>query len=284
VKLRVAVLAALGVAVPLTQARVDASIDALGPEPDTLSVWTGPVVRSFSFGFADVLADLYWLRAVQYYGRQKLDSASEGYVDLLPLLETAAELDPRFTVVYRYGAVFLSEPIPVGAGRPEAGVAFLGKGADRNPENWQLRQEEGMFTSVYLNDPIRASQTLSRAATIPGAPWWMSSLAAFVLTSGGEYEASVRMWTLLYEQAPPGPLKANAESQLLVARSRLLARQVEDQVRAYREKSSDASSTLRQLRGRGVITADADVSGTPFDYDPESGSVRVSRNSPHWRR
>ena len=74
--------------------------------------------------------DLYWLRAVQYYGRQKLLDAPTGYADLRPLLETAAELDPRFEIVYRYGAVFLSEAMPVGAGQPEAGVALLKKGAE----------------------------------------------------------------------------------------------------------------------------------------------------------
>ena len=30
---------------------------ALGPEPDVSSVWTGPVVRALSLGFADFLAD-----------------------------------------------------------------------------------------------------------------------------------------------------------------------------------------------------------------------------------
>ena len=49
----------------------------MGPEPDISSVWTGRVVRALSLGYSDLLADLYWMRAVQYYGRQK--NAGMGY-------------------------------------------------------------------------------------------------------------------------------------------------------------------------------------------------------------
>ena len=100
--------------VPRAQMSVDAARSNLGPEPDVSSVWTGKVAKALSFGFADVLADLYWMRAIQYYGTQK--QIGTGFANLYPLLDTAVELDPRFSIVYRYGAVFLSEPLPIGAG------------------------------------------------------------------------------------------------------------------------------------------------------------------------
>ena len=270
--------------VPLSQIRVDRRLESLGPPPDTRSVWTGPVVRAFSFGFRDVLADLYWLRAIQYYGREKIGGAADSYVDLLPLLDTAAELDPRYLIVYRYGAVFLSEAPPAGAGRPKDGVAFLAKGADRNPHQWQLRQDQGLFTALYLNDPNRASEILMRASEIPNAPPWMQSLAALVLTNGGELEGAIRLWQLLAEQAPPGPMRENAESQLMVARNRLLAKQVEQQVRAYKEKTGEGALSLNDLFARGAISTNVDLAGVPFQYLEETGRVIVSRSSPHWRR
>lgn len=270
--------------VPLTQGRIDAAVEKLGPEPDVSSVWTGPVVRAFSLGFREILSDLYWLRAVQYYGRQKLIEAPTGYADLQPLLETAAELDPRFEIVYRYGAVFLSEARPVGAGQPEAGIAFLGKGADRNPTNWRLRQDQGLFASVYLDDAPRGAQLLLQAAEIPGAAPWLKPLAAQVLGQGGALEASIQMWTIIREQSEPGILRDNAEAQLKVVQNRLVARTLQERIAEYRERTGDLGATLDELRARGVIGSTRDLADVPFEFNPADGSIAVSKQSPLWRR
>ncbi len=279
-----AVLLLAAALVPVTQGRIDGALEAMGPEPDVSSVWTGPVVRAFSLGFSDVLADLYWLRAVQYYGRQKQLEAPTGYADLAPLLETAAELDRRFEIVYRYGAVFLSEPRPIGAGQAEKGVAFLKKGADRNPNNWRLRQDQGLFTFVYLGDASEGSKVLLQGAEVPGAAPWMKPLAAQVLANGGDLEASVQMWSIIRDQSEPGVLRDNAEAQLQVVQNRLVARQIQDRIAKYQSGTGDRTSTLEELRARGVVSTTRDLAGVPFDFDPAAGTVAISRTSPLWRR
>jgi len=270
--------------VPALEGRIDRKIEAMGPEPDVSSVWTGPVVRAFSLGFSDALADLYWLRAVQYYGREKVANAPARYADLAPLLETSAELDPRFEIVYRYGAVFLSEPPPIGAGRPEAGVAFLKKGADRNPLNWSLRQDQGYFTFLYLDDALGGSAVLRQASEIPGSAPWLKPMAAKVLADGGNLEASLQMWTIIRDQSEPGVLRINAESQLEVVKNRLFARQLQEQIAVYRTRTGDKTSTLLELRAKGAIPGVSDLAGVPFDFDPATGEVSISRSSPLWRR
>lgn len=267
--------------VPTAQWRVDREQAALGPAPDVSSVWTGRVVKALSAGFADLLADLYWMRAIQYYGSQKISGG--GFANLSPLLETAAELDQRFSIVYRYGAVFLSEPAPIGAGKPETGVALLAKGADRNPADWHLRQEEGLFTFFYLNDPLRGSQILQKAAKIPGAPDWMSALGAQILNKGGELEAALNMWMIIKEQSEPGILRDNAADQIKIVRSRILARDMTRAIQAYRERGGAATSLL-ELRRAGVIREAVDLAGVEFAYAPESGTLSIARTSPLWRR
>ncbi len=276
----VALLVAAGI-VPAAQSRVDEARRSLGPEPDVSSVWTGRVVKALSVGFSDLLADLYWMRAVQYYGAQKL--AGTGFANLSPLLETAAELDHRFSIVYRYGAVFLSEPIPIGAGQPKAGVALLSKGADRNPLDWRLRQEQGLFTFFYLNDAKAGSEILHQASGVPGAPDWMAALAAQVLARGGELEAALSMWSIIYQQSESGILRDNARDQIKIVRSRILARDIQERIRAYREKTGQTASSLRELRRAGVIPGFLDLAGVEFDFDEEDGTVTISRRSPLWR-
>jgi len=282
VKRLIAALLMAGGLVPAAQSRVDGERSAMGPEPDVSSVWTGRVMKALSAGFSDLLADLYWMRAVQYYGTQKI--AGTGFANLSPLLETAAELDPRFSIVYRYGAVFLSEQSPIGAGQPEMGVALLAKGADRNPGDWRLRQEQGLFTFFYLNDSIRGAEILQRAARIPGAPDWMAALAAQILSRGGELEAALNMWLIIREQSEPGILRDNAGDQIKIVRSRIMARDMMKAIQADRERTGAARPTLAELRRAGVIRATTDLAGVEFDYDPEKGTVAISRHSPLWRR
>ncbi len=278
----IAALLMAGGLVPAAQSRVDEDRGTMGPEPDVSSVWTGRVMKALSAGFSDLLADLYWMRAVQYYGTQKI--AGTGFANLSPLLETAAELDPRFSIVYRYGAVFLSEQSPIGAGQPEMGVALLAKGADRNPGEWRLRQEQGLFTFFYLNDSMRGAEILQRAARIPGAPDWMAALAAQILSRGGELEAALNMWLIIREQSEPGILRDNAGDQIKIVRSRIMARDMMKEIQADRERTGVSRPTLAELRRAGVIRATTDLAGVEFDYDPEKGSVAISRHSPLWRR
>jgi hypothetical protein len=246
------------------------------------SVWTGRVVKALSLGFSDLLADLYWMRAIQYYGTQKL--AGTGFANLAPLLETAAELDHRFSIVYRYGAVFLSEPSPVGAGQPKAGIALLSKGADRNPQDWRLRQEQGLFTFFYLNDAKTGSEALQQASRVPGAPDWMAALAAQVLAKGGELEAALSMWSIIYQQSESGILRDNARDQIKIVRSRIMARDIQERIQTYRERTGQTESSLVELRQAGVIPGFLDLAGVEFDFDKEKGTVTISHRSPLWRR
>src|SRR4029453_9478245 len=71
------------------------------------------LMRRLALGFDTLLADVYWIRSVQYYGDTKLSlSAKKEYGRLYPLLDMTTALDPRFNIAYRFGAILLSEGHP----------------------------------------------------------------------------------------------------------------------------------------------------------------------------
>src|SRR4030095_15235032 len=71
------------------------------------------VMRRLVLGFDSLAADIYWIRAVQYYGGTKLSKEEKkDYSFLFPLLDITTTLDPRFNIAYRFGAVLLSEGYP----------------------------------------------------------------------------------------------------------------------------------------------------------------------------
>jgi hypothetical protein len=150
--------------------------------------------------------------------------------------------------------------------------------------NWSLRQDQGYFTFLYLDDALGGSAILRQAAEIPGSPPWLKPMAAKILADGGNLEASLQMWAIIRDHSEPGVLRINAETQLEVVRNRMLARQVQEHISEYRTRTGDKTSDLADLVAKGVIPTARDLAGASFDFDPAPGEISISRQSTLWRR
>jgi len=269
-------------AASLVQRRIDVRMGAWRAPEEALYL-TGEQIRRLSPGFEDLMADLYWLRTVQYYGFQRI-WGGQRYDLLFPLADIVTTLDPRLEIAYHYGAIFLCEARPAGAGDPQAGIALLEKGVRNNPGNWRLRQDLGFFTFTFTGDARRGAQILMEAARLPGAPFWLETLAAEILHKGGDRETSRRIWRQLYEQSEEGPIKYNALTHLRYLEALDEADALTRLVHAYEEKTGRRPASLDELRAAGVLRrAPVDPAGVPFSYDREAGTVSISRHSELWR-
>ena len=90
-------------------ARIEARIAELEPGKDVLNVASPKLIRQMSMGYHGLLADIYWTRAVQYYGGKRRDEDAN-FPLLEPLLDITVTLDPQLLVAYKFGAMFLAEP------------------------------------------------------------------------------------------------------------------------------------------------------------------------------
>jgi hypothetical protein len=267
--------------VPTVQSRVDAQRRAGRAADETLYLWSGAQVRRLAPGLETLMADVYWLRTVQYFGGQKVFAAGQGYPLLEPLINITVTLDPRMEIAYRYGAIFLSEPRPNGAGRPQAGVALLERGVATQPENWRLRQDLGFYTFLFLHDAHRGAEILDAAADLPGAPIWLRSLAADVLRRGGERATARRIWQRLHEQAEDPAMRDNALLQLAKLDALDEADRLAELARELARRTGRRPRSLDELVGAGLLSRPpVDIAGVPFEYDPETGAVVVGRSSP----
>ena len=104
---------------------------------------TGRSLRTLHLGFHSLLADVYWLRAIQYVGGKVQAAPTNAPMRawrmeaLSPLLNVVTELDPRYVAAYRFGAAFLPEVAPREA------VGFVERGIRANPDVWQLYLDLG---------------------------------------------------------------------------------------------------------------------------------------------
>jgi hypothetical protein len=268
--------------IPWSQARADRVAGRYRVQEEVLYLWSGEQVRRLFPGFEAVAADLYWLRTVQYFGGERLFAREKRFELLRPLVDITTALDPRLEIAYRYGAVFLSEAPPVGAGRPREGIEVLSEGARRLPGSWRLRQDLGFFHYLFLGDADAAGDVLDEAADIAGAPFWIRTLAADLRARGGNRADARRMWQQMFDQAEPGILKENARLRLRTLDSLGVAERLTALVAEAERRTGLRPARLEELRRtwRGPL---ADAEGVPFSYDESTGRVSISRESPLWR-
>ena len=215
--------------VPLQQ-EADRQMSAQRRTEELLYVPSGRLLRRLCLGHEGLVADIYWTRAVQYFGRKRIDRATK--FDLLgPLLRITTELDPNLIVAYRFGAIFLAEKAPWGAGRPEEALQLLRRGIVANPSYWRLWQDVGFIYYWDLKDYPRAAHAFRVGSQQPGAHLWMKALAASVAAEGGAISSSRLLWTEIYNQAGNESMRRSAAEHLWA----LEAREEIDQLNALLE-------------------------------------------------
>lgn len=269
---------------PFAQRLLDERAGRYRAQEEVLYLWSGEQVKRLVPGFESLAADVYWLRTVQYFGGQRLFASDKRFELLRPLVEITTALDPRFEIAYRYGAIFLSESPPLGAGRPREGIEVLERGVARLPASWRLRQDLGFFHYIFLHDAASAAKVLTEASRIPGAAFWLQPLAADLLAKGGDRESSRRMWRQMFDQAEEGIIRENARVRLQILDSLDLRDKLAAAVSAFQARHGRPPARLEELVADGAWRGPlVDAGGYAFDYDPGSGRVAVSERSPMWR-
>jgi tetratricopeptide (TPR) repeat protein len=243
----------------------------------------GSAVPRVVLGFDAVLADIYWIRAIQHFGgTRRAASGDKSYRLLYPLLDLTTTLDPHFNMAYRFGAIFLTESYPDGPGRADQAIALLERGLAADPKKWQYAQDAGFVHYWWLHDYKTAAAWFDRASRIDGAPWWLRSLAATTLAEGGDRQSSRRLWQQLYETADNSWVKNNAELRLSQLQALDQIDALAALVRRYTQqfgRRPDSWSVLVSMRWLSGVPLDP--SGTPFELDStQEGGVVLSPRSP----
>jgi tetratricopeptide (TPR) repeat protein len=253
-----------------------------------LLVRSGQALRRLTTGYHGLAADVYWIRAIQHYGRTRIDlttgSAAPGeigrpYERLYPLLDLTTTLDPQFKIAYRFGAIFLSAPLPDGAGRPDLAVALLEKGLRESPGKWEYLHDIGFVYYWDLHDYTKAAEYFNRAADLPGAPWWLRSVAATMVARGGDRDASRLLWRQLYETAPDPRGREAAALKLLQLDALDQIEALQKRVDAFTLEHGEPPRAWQTLVAAGVFPGvPTDPGGTPYELS-ESGRVALSMRS-----
>ena len=249
--------------------------------PENLLYVRSPeTLKRLALSYDSLIADLYWIRAVQHYGGTRLSTdPNKEYNLLYPLLDLTTSLEPQFNIAYFYGSTFLAEAPPGGPGRPDLAIALLEKGLQAQPDKWEFAQWIGFIHYWWRQDYEQASAWFKRGAELPGAPVWLSSLAASTLTRGGSRQASRVLWEEIARSAEDEWFRNDARRHLRQIDAMDQIDQLQAMVRVFQEKQGRAAAGWSELQAAGYLRGTpVDPTGTP--YLLEAGVVVIDRTSP----
>jgi hypothetical protein len=166
----------------------------LTPPNTNIEKYTAPLLPRASLlriggrAFLPLLADYYWLAAIQASG--KANSEAE-YRDLADYAQLITDLDPDFAYVYQFGGTM----VPYNRGREtwvntRESTAILEKGVARFPNSVMLRTLLAYNYSVFQKEYERAAHILEETARLPGTPRYLSLLATRLYAQAGAFEAA----------------------------------------------------------------------------------------------
>jgi hypothetical protein len=246
--------------------------------PDMLYVRSPEAMRRLALSYQSLLADVYWIRAVQHYGGTRLSNDPNASYDLLyPLLDLTTSLDPRFNVAYLFGSLFLAGPPPGGPGRPDLAIALLEKGLRAQPEKWEFAQAIGFVHYWWRQDYPEAAAWFQRAADMPGGPFWLKSMAAVTLAEGGRRDSSRQLWQEL-SRSELEWIRNEGQRRLLQLDAMDQIDQLQAAADAFERQLGRPVADWDDLRRAGYLRGSPeDPTGAPYRID--SGRVTLDTAS-----
>jgi FimV-like protein len=272
-------LVALGTAIALQVAK-----DRQYPRDEQLKlsvlyVRSGPALRRIALEFDALAADVYWIRAIQHYGGDRLAGTGKRKYELLfPLLDIATSLDPYFNIAYRFGAIFLSEGYPGGPGRPDQAIALLRKGISVQPTKWQYYHDVAFVYYWQVRDMEAAARWFRLAASQPNAPNWLEPMAATMLIEGGD-RASARFLLRQILDSEEAWLQRMARRALMQVDALDAIDQLQPYVNRYPPPPGTPYSWHWLIQRRIFNRPPVDPAGAVFAIDPATGAVSVAEQS-----
>jgi len=262
-----------------TQRKIDRDRAAISQEQDELMLSSGKLIKRLSLEYAPLAAELYWTRAVQYYGDKR--AHKDPNFDLLwPLLDITTTLDPQLLVAYRFGSMFLSEEPAVGAGRSDLAIELVKRGIRENPEYWRLYEDLGFIYYIHLKDYPKASAAFLEGSKVPGAFDFMKVLAALVAQKGESRETAAFLWNEIYRSTKDISIRQNALTHLQLIQAEIDCEKLDVLAAEYEKRTGHRPDSVRELINAGMLSgAPTDPFGVIYVFGGD-GKAQINPSSP----
>ena len=247
-------------------------IDRTSPEnanpiPDLFYFPKTSFIKNIAFGYNNLLADIFWIRSVQYIGQHLITDNAFPY--LYHILDITTSLDPRFIDAYNFGSFFLA----TWANDKKEGIELAQKGIKNNPENWKPAFELG-FIYFMKQDYENAYKYFSLANTLPDMPEMYKTFAPYAMGKFALPDQGIEIWAAIAKMSDNKFIIDAARNNIAVLTQKKRVDILNQAVQTYKKRFHKFPSDLYELVEKGIIAKLPEpVGGMSYDYDPSTGRV-----------
>ncbi|MBI5526677.1 MAG: hypothetical protein HY897_10125 [Deltaproteobacteria bacterium] len=225
------------------------------------------IVKTFSLGQDELIADYYWLKAIQYFGDQE-NATPERLKYLHPLIDLVTDLAPEFEYAYRFGATTLVLRDTNG----DLASAILKKGIVNFPDNCRMPYLLG-FVEYYVNKAPAAAavwydhtgQTAARVGVKDMV--WTSELARKLRLDAKDADLMIPVLEHMARNEPDPVLRDRAFERWRTALRKSKMRFLQSEIDAFFKNEGRYPADFAELREKGYIS-------TP-PVDPLGGRLSI---------
>lgn len=209
------------------------------PNPDLL--------RHCTAGLDSVVADLLWLRCIQYTSQEFHGDFKFTWLE--QMCRTVTQLDPNFAAVYQWGGVFLA----MLKHDNDASIELLKSGIPNNPTHWELPFEIARTYVLNRHDDVRGARYLAVAAATGDPPQFVIDWAKNLQKRHGLYDVERGMWQDILATSGDKNMREVAERKILEVTLRetcdILNRIADD----YERRTGKRAATVEELESAGMV-------------------------------
>ncbi|HIE64819.1 MAG: hypothetical protein ABGX83_07535 [Nitrospira sp.] len=169
---------------------------------------SGKYLKLLVLGYDQVLADLLWIKTIDYFGDHYV--TDKEYPWLHHILNLIIDLDPLFDFPYFFGGIVLS----LEASQVDRANQILERGIEAYPEKWQFPFYIGFNYYYHQKDAEKAAPYIEKASSLPGSPAYLKSLAGGLYAKINKNEAALRFYREAYRNATDELVKEHIEKKI----------------------------------------------------------------------
>lgn len=202
---------ALAVVIQTCHAKLDAlgAKCAGGTTGSALLIPDAAILKYVTLGYDQLIADLWWLAFIQYYGDNKARLADH-YALAYKYLDLITQLDPRFTQPYWFAAFAVGQE----HGRPDLSARLIERGVRANQDDWYLPFIAGINQYLFAHNEVAAARYYRLAAKLPDAPHWLGPQAKVLEAHGPSLLKEINTWANIYLSTEDELVKREAGQRL----------------------------------------------------------------------
>jgi len=221
-----------------------------------------------SIGYDNFLADILWLKLIQYFGDTSMKDILAP--DIYSLIDNITTLDPRFIDSYIFGAYILVDNKEF-----DKAATILEKGIKANPKEWYLPYQLGFLYYTDKKNKIIAANYFKKAGDVEGAPPFPKRLAASIYGQlKTDLEIRKELWEAVYNKAKESKDSVNIEKsskELVKIAIEMNLETINKAILKYSETKKSPLSDLSPLIKDGFIDKmPLDPFNRPYIYNSKT--------------